>query len=245
MAKKSNKKSRKAIVPEQVGINRTKLRPALRANICKWLAYGVSVECAAESEGVHAATFYTWLRRGRIALESAAMQWDEQHPGVDPDEAELIALIEPAQLEFVHLVSEVQRAYARAEGGYTKLVWRHSQKDWRAAAFWLERRRPQHYGRRTELHVDHDDLSSRSTEDLSAELKAALQSLGFVQAAVVQARPSANDNAAAPSPYGSVLPALMGDHDHGQGNGHGASGSHGAGRHSNGTGNGSGGNGHG
>lgn len=194
MAKKS--KAKRARTPAPVGIGRHKLNPTVRANICKFLGYGVSIDCAAEQEGVTSVTFYSWLRKGRSALAEARAAWDDQHPGEDPSEAELLALIDPARLEFVHLVTEVQRAYARAEGGYTRHIHNQAQKDWRAAAWWLERRRPLHYGNRAELTIEREDRAPAAmTND---ELLTELQSLGFVQATVVQASPSANDNGTAP-----------------------------------------------
>jgi len=194
MAKKS--KAKRARRPTVVGIGRYKLNPTLRANICKFLAYGVSVECAAEQEGVTSQTFYAWLRRGRTAIADARAAWDAQHPDTDPDEADLLALIDPVRLEFVHLVTEVQRAYARAEGGYTRHIHQQAAKDWRAAAWWLERRRPMHYGSRAELLIEHEDRAPASMTN--AEMVSELQSLGFVQATVVEAAPSANDNGHTP-----------------------------------------------
>ena len=49
---------------------------------------------------------------------------------------------------YVSFASDLTRAEADAELRCTALIQRAAEIDWRAAAWWLERRRPDEYGRR-------------------------------------------------------------------------------------------------
>lgn len=58
---------------------------------------------------------------------------------------------------------EVQKAEQQAEAAYTYSVQAAVPKNWQAAAWWLERRRHESYGRRdrVELTVDMKGLAAR------------------------------------------------------------------------------------
>lgn len=50
-------------------------------------------------------------------------------------------------LKDVTFVTEVEKAEGEAEGTYTAIVAKASEKNWTAAAWWLERRRSADYAR--------------------------------------------------------------------------------------------------
>lgn len=93
--------------------------------ICKLIEYGVTIEAAAESEGVSRQTIYNWRDAGRAGTSKAMVQF-------------------AAQLE---------RALAAAETRLTLNVINRAKDDWRAGAWWLERRRPDVYGDRSRHDV--------------------------------------------------------------------------------------------
>ena len=168
---------------------RPKLSPALRENVCKFIALGVSPEAAAAQEGIARSTFYAWMQRGRAAiadLESRAVatRGDEQtHGGTKQRDAALIELAARKDSPFVELVTAVEQALAVAEVGFTTKIRQAADRDWRAAAWWLERRRSECYGGRETIRVER--APGNMTND---ELVSELAALGFVPA---ERRPAA------------------------------------------------------
>lgn len=155
-----------------------KLTQALREKICRCIAAGVSIEAACEQEGIGRATFYEWLRRGRTAIEDAqTLARTHSQPGDAPPPscAAVLKLLAAEQMAFVALLASVEQALARAEVFYSRKIADASNNDWRAAAWWLERRRPDTYGNRETVRIERAPASM--TND---ELVAELQELGFV-----------------------------------------------------------------
>jgi hypothetical protein len=88
----------------------TKYTPKVGEQICKLVAAGVSVEAAAQSQGVGKRTVY---------------DWKESHPA---------------------FADQLETAMGDIEARMTMNVTAKAAKDWRAGAWWLERRRPEVYG---------------------------------------------------------------------------------------------------
>lgn len=184
-----------------------KLTKNVRENVCKFIALGVSQESAAAQEGISKSVYWSWLRRGRQALEQAMGRAREHLPedGKQLAEGVFARLIEQAEMPYAELAASVEEALGKAEAGYTLKIAKAADRDWRAAAWWLEKRRPDLYGNRETVRIERDP-TVMSNDELVDELN----SLGFVQASVVEAQPSAlsagsgqhpaepaNDNAAA------------------------------------------------
>lgn len=163
-----------------------KLSKNVRENICKFIALGVSQESAAAQEGVSASQYWSWLRRGRAALATAQQRARETLPdgGSDLRDGAFVRLLERHELPYVELAAEVDAALGKAEAGYTLKIAKASDRDWRAAAWWLEKRRPDLYGSRESAlaRLEHDP-AVMSNEEIVSELN----ELGFVQASVVEA----------------------------------------------------------
>jgi transposase len=85
--------------------------------ICELVGHGVTIEAAAQSEGVSKKTVYNWRNAGRKG---------------DP--------------KFVEFAAALDAALAKAEVVQTLNVIKMGAKDWKAAAWWLERRNPEVYG---------------------------------------------------------------------------------------------------
>jgi hypothetical protein len=65
--------------------------------------------------------------------------------GIDRGTLRLWAARDPA------LAEAIEAAEARAVARFNGVIWEAAPKDWRAAAWWLERRVPETYGRRARL----------------------------------------------------------------------------------------------
>jgi len=102
----------------------SKLTPQVQEKICAAVEEGVSFETACEVADVAAATGWEWLARGMDR---------------DPDR--------PTTPDFAEFAEALTRARARAEMREVQLIVKHAEDDWRAAAWMLERRAPERYGR--------------------------------------------------------------------------------------------------
>jgi transposase len=122
------------------GRRKTKLTPELEEKLLKFLRAGNYVETACRCVGLHKDTFYEWMKRGT--------------KGEKP---------------FAALVEAVDRAMAESEARDLHTIGVASQTQWTAAAWRLERRFPEKFGRRDSTKID-------GKVDLSVGAKGALGS---------------------------------------------------------------------
>ena len=102
-----------------------KLTPKLRERLCTLLRAGNYVETAAKCCAIHKDTFYDWMKRGGSGEEPYASFADDIHQAMAESEARDIAIIGAA---------------AKAQ--------------WQAAAWRLERRFPDKYGRHDRTRIE-------------------------------------------------------------------------------------------
>ena len=105
----------------------TKLTPGVQKKIVHAVSTGNVEETAAEYAGISPRTFYRWMQNGKTAEEGSPL-WQFR-------QAILHARME-AEMRHLKIVE------LAAEGG-----------DWRAAQFWLERRRNDKWGKKENLDV--------------------------------------------------------------------------------------------
>lgn len=102
----------------------TKLTPKLQERIVGFVRAGAYVETAAAAAGISKETLYSWLRRGAA---------DE--------------------VPFAAFAEAVEEAQALAEMRDLALIGKAAETEWTAAAWRLERKFPDRYGRRTKHEV--------------------------------------------------------------------------------------------
>jgi len=73
-------------------------------------------------------------------------------------------------LRYVHFAQAVTRAEGDAEVRMMALVHQAAPNDWRAAAWWLERRRSSDYGRRDKLELDIREMASRYADQVGVDV---------------------------------------------------------------------------
>ena len=116
---------------------KTRLTPAVRRKIVTAIEEcACSLDAAAAQAGIHPSTLYRWLAQGR---QEAAGAFRELHQAVTA-------------------------AKARSEVALARLVAQAGEKDWRAAAWLLERRFPDDYGSQLTILKRLEQMSDEELE---------------------------------------------------------------------------------
>ena len=103
---------------------RTKLTPDTKEDVIKALRAGNSRRDSALYAGISETTFYSWMARGREG--------------------------EPIYAEFLEAV---EKAEAQSVVRNVAIIQRAAEETWQAAAWWLERKRPDDWGRRQRMDI--------------------------------------------------------------------------------------------
>jgi Xaa-Pro aminopeptidase len=119
---------------------KTKLTPERRDVIVKALEAGNYDEVAAQAAGVSKASFYNWLKRGEAELERV-----ESAPN---------ARMRQSERPFVDFLDAVTRARAQAEPEMVARIKELGQQDWRALAWFLERRFSGRWANRQRIELE-------------------------------------------------------------------------------------------
>lgn len=138
-----------------------KLTPALSDKIIGYLRAGAYIETAAAAAGISKQTLYNWLRR--------AADEDEKDP------------------RFAAFAAAVEESQALAEVRDIALIGKAAETQWQAAAWRLERKSPERWGRKDRVELSGKNggaIEHRvSTDDLFARIEAlAAESAGVAAA---------------------------------------------------------------
>jgi hypothetical protein len=118
----------------------TELTPQVQSELLTMLTTGAYIEHACQAVGIHPATYYNWMNRGQTykdTLESGEKLVKDDKP-------------------FFEFFEAITRARARTSTRVSGLVMKAAEKDWRAAAWWLEQSFPKEWGRKR-LEVTGED----------------------------------------------------------------------------------------
>lgn len=122
----------------------TKLTPDTQSAIVQALQAGNYFDASCEYAGITATTGYNWKKRGKEEAErrqkpnikEGSKTWETEQP-------------------FFEFFEAVKKAEANAEVAMAAIIRKASNESWQAAAWWLERRFPDKWGRR-QTDVKHD-----------------------------------------------------------------------------------------
>ncbi len=132
----------------------TKLTPEVSEKIVRAIRAGNYPAVAAAHAGIHASTYYRWMERGE--LEGDAVEDDP----------------------YRHFRSEVERAIADSEAAEVGLVLKAARDgDWRAAAWLLERRFSERWGRHDRLEQVHEVQEPDEASELDREIERLLEEM--------------------------------------------------------------------
>lgn len=118
----------------------TELKPAVKRKFVKALRDGNYIETAAAMAGISTKTVYNWMRRG--SREENRL---EENPRARPKKEEA---------PFLDFLQAVTRAQAEAEAAAVQAIIQAEAEDWRAAAWRLERKFPDRWGRKDRLAAE-------------------------------------------------------------------------------------------
>ena len=126
------------------------------------LRMGAYMDAAARHAGIGESTLYRWLDRGRA--EATRVE-----DGADPSDDET---------PYRELWESVEKARAEAEVRHVGIIATAAQNGtWQAAAWWLERTRPQKFGRRLATEVSGPDGGPVEVEVSADALAARIEAL--------------------------------------------------------------------
>jgi hypothetical protein len=120
----------------------SKLTAAVQAKICEAIRNGNTRSVAAAYAGISERSLYAWLKSGAESKSGLYMQF----------------------------LQAVKKAECEAEMGRVKIILEAADENWTAAAWWLERRRPEEWS-----------LRSRMDQEVQRQLQQQYQQQGLVE----------------------------------------------------------------
>ena len=128
----------------------TKLTPELQEDILKIIRSGNYIETACAFVGINKSTFYDWLKRG--AREKDRL---EKNPR---------ARIRKSEKIYVEFSNAVEKALAHAEIRDVAIIGKAAEENWKAAAWRLERKFPERWGRKEKYSLEHSGIAGGPIE---------------------------------------------------------------------------------
>ena len=130
---------------------RSKFTPRTIKKVLDALRIGAPVGTAVGAAGLHHTTWDEWVADGSELADALARanELDDVVQVFDrwmADHAEALTPVEPPQFARAALAVAYHRAKEEAVLGYVAAIRGAARDDWRAAAWWLERRRPEDFG---------------------------------------------------------------------------------------------------
>lgn len=133
----------------------TKLTPELQEDVLKVIRSGNYIETACAYVGINKSTFYDWIKRGarekdRVAKNPKARVRKDEQP-------------------FVDFSNAVERALAHAEIRDVAIIGKAAEENWQAAAWRLERKFSDRWGRKDKYALEHSGKDGGAIETSHTE----------------------------------------------------------------------------
>ena len=107
--------------------NNGKLTPETTKTICDKIQQGITAKEASITSGITEQTFYNWIQKGKEAKSGKYFEFFES----------------------------IKKAEAELKASYEKIVKDAGEKTWTAAAWYLERKYPDEYGKKADYKLEH------------------------------------------------------------------------------------------
>lgn len=148
--------------PKQRGAKPPSINDPKVQDLLKALRYGNYMDAACAAAGVGVTTVYRWINEGQ-------------------DEAQRIAAGEqpnPHKATYVEILEGIEKARGEAEARNVAVIQKAAQDGtWQASAWWLERSRPQKWGRFTRTEVTGPNDGPLQMNVTSEDLEAVVQQI--------------------------------------------------------------------
>ena len=133
----------------------TKLNIDTHNKIISAIRAGNYIETAAAYAGINKSTLYDWLKRGEREKQRVA-----QNPRYN---------IRKSEKPYVEFSNAVEKALAEAEVRDVAIIAKAAEDQWQAAAWRLERKFPDRWGRRN-LNIEHSgEIGIKIVDDIDDE----------------------------------------------------------------------------
>ena len=169
-----------------------RLSPTILSDLVQVLADGNYIATACQYVGIGESTFYEWRARGQSEVERLAMQGlDGESMAYEACSGDAVEALDrcpepfdPDEWPFVVFSYQTERARARAEVDTLRLISKAADNSWRAAAWFLERTKPERYGLRQGVNLAGSpgapvEIRTVTVEELEAKIKLLCQQEGL------------------------------------------------------------------
>ena len=134
-----------------------KLTKEIEEELVRVIRSGNYIETACAYVGINKTTFYDWMKKG--AREK------------DRVEKEPKARVRKEMKPFVELSNAIEKALAHAEIRDVAIIGKSAETNWQAAAWRLERKFPDKWGRKDRQYLEHsgkngEPIETRVTSDI-------------------------------------------------------------------------------
>ena len=119
---------------------KTKLTPELQRDILQVLEAGATIKDACHFVGIDESTYYKWIQRGEKGKSGL----------------------------YFEFVKSAQKAIASGSVDAVALIRKAAKTQWQAAAWFLERKNPQEWARRTKVEIDISKDARAKLQELKA-----------------------------------------------------------------------------
>lgn len=134
-----------------------KISDAIITKIAANMCIGQNLEEAAVVAGVSRTTLWNWRKRGIAEEERLAKREQDLEQGKEPDHSdEEHDKIAQREAPYLKLWQKVSEATARWEKAMLVYLDKGAKKDWKAAAWMLERRAPERWNRLNKVQLSGD-----------------------------------------------------------------------------------------
>jgi hypothetical protein len=116
---------------------KTKLTPELQEEVVKRIRAGNYIQVACEAVGISHTTYFNWIKKG-----------------------------EEGKRPYVEFLEAVKKAESEAQVNYVATVASHARDQWQAAAWWLERRFPDKWGRKDRLDIKGEITAEKKVDKI-------------------------------------------------------------------------------
>ena len=131
----------------------TMLNEETQHKIVTAIKEGNYIETASAYAGIDKSTLYDWLKRG-----------EREKQRIKSDNS---AKIKKDEAKFVQFSNAVQKALAESEMRDVSVIGKAAENQWQAAAWRLERKFPEKWGRKFEQKIEHSgniDIAAQSAK---------------------------------------------------------------------------------